>query len=229
MFVLQLTSQAMRIVKFVTRKRRVLALFRTFSRLDLKKPAPTRFAFFFLVLERLCVLRDHLRRMVSSEAFDEFRNCTTEAVFFQAIVFAEDFWTRASEIVEVLRPVFYVLRLVDREGCTLGLIYEFMDRIGEALHRCGLEEDRYVSYHFLISVSLCSCFRRCLTICNVTCAGRTSSSHVGRRGGTTSTDPSMRWPTCCTHCGALPDVLATRSSTEDGWSTPSVYGPAQVL
>ncbi|KAJ7560284.1 hypothetical protein O6H91_04G122000 [Diphasiastrum complanatum] len=132
----------MRIVKFVTRKRRVLTLFRTFSRLDLKKPTPTRFSFFFLVLERLCVLRDHLRRMVSSEAFDEFRNCTTEAMFFQAIVFAEDFWTRASEIVEVLRPVFYVLRLVDREGCTLGLIYKFMDRIGEALHRCGLQEDR---------------------------------------------------------------------------------------
>lgn len=145
MIVLQLTSQAMRVVSFVTRKKRVLALFRTYSQLDLKKPAPTRFAYYFLVIERLLAVRDPLRRMTASDGFQDFRGLSDDAVHFQTTVFGEEFWTRAAELVEVLRPIFYVLRLVDREGCTLGLIYEFMDRIGEAIQTSALDEDRYDS------------------------------------------------------------------------------------
>lgn len=135
----------MRVVSFVTRKRRVLALFRTFSQLDLKKPAPTRFAYYFLVLERLLAVRDPLRRMAASDGFQDFRGVSADAIHFQTTVFGEEFWTRAAELVQVLRPTFYVLRLVDRQGCTLGLIYEFMDRIGEAIQASDLDEDRYDS------------------------------------------------------------------------------------
>lgn len=148
MFVLQITSRAMRVVSFITRKKRVLALFRTFSPLDLKKPAPTRFAYYFLVLERLLAVRDHLRRMAASDEFQAFRGMSADAVHFQTTVFGEDFWSQAAELVGVLRPIFYVLRLVDREGCTLGLIYEFMERIGEAIQRSDLDEDRYDSPTF---------------------------------------------------------------------------------
>ncbi|KAJ7282142.1 hypothetical protein O6H91_Y359400 [Diphasiastrum complanatum] len=141
MSVLQVTSTAMRLVTFVTRKRRVLALFCTFSHLNLKKPAPTRFAFYFLVLERLVLVKDALRRMVSSESFREFMD-VPHATFFRSTVFGEPFWRDAEEITGVLLPIFRVLRLVDCEGCTLGLIYEFMNRISEGIETSALVEHR---------------------------------------------------------------------------------------
>ncbi|KAJ7568566.1 hypothetical protein O6H91_01G038300 [Diphasiastrum complanatum] len=143
-FVLQITSTAMRLVTFVTRKRRVLALFRTFSTLNLKKPAPTRFAFYFLVLERLVVVKDALRRMVSSVAFRDFTDLPHSA-FFQSTVYGDEFWRAAEEISGILLPIYRVLHLVDREGCTLGLIYEFMERIGEGILLSALDEHRYDS------------------------------------------------------------------------------------
>ncbi|KAJ7296325.1 hypothetical protein O6H91_Y130900 [Diphasiastrum complanatum] len=140
-YVGKITSTAMRLVTFVTRKRRVLALFRTFSTLNLKEPAPTRFAFYFLVLERLVVVKDALRRMVSSEAFGDFTDLPHSA-FFQSTVYGDEFWRAAEEITGILLPIFRVLRLVDGEGCTLGLIYEFMDRIGEGILLSALDEHR---------------------------------------------------------------------------------------
>ncbi|KAJ7548344.1 hypothetical protein O6H91_07G008000 [Diphasiastrum complanatum] len=137
----QITTMAMRLVTFVTRKRRVLALFRTFSTLNLKKPAPTRFAFYFLVLERLVVVKDALRRMVSSVAFRDFTDLPHSA-FFQSIVYDDEFYRAAEEITGILLSIFRVLRLVDREGCTLGLIYEFMDRIGEGILLSALDEHK---------------------------------------------------------------------------------------
>ena len=56
----RVTTLAMYLVTFVTRKRRVLAMFRTFSHLDLRKPAPTRFAFDLVVIDRLLRVRPQL-------------------------------------------------------------------------------------------------------------------------------------------------------------------------
>ncbi|KAJ7531740.1 hypothetical protein O6H91_14G057000 [Diphasiastrum complanatum] len=54
--------------RFITNKKHELALFHIFSPLHLKKPTPTHFAYFFLVLVQLCVQQDHLRRMATTNA-----------------------------------------------------------------------------------------------------------------------------------------------------------------
>ncbi|KAJ7297231.1 hypothetical protein O6H91_Y071900 [Diphasiastrum complanatum] len=57
----------------------------------------------FLILERLCVIRDHLRRMAASDGFEEFGGRTANAIHFQATMFGEEFWTQLDELVKVLR------------------------------------------------------------------------------------------------------------------------------
>ncbi|KAJ7541074.1 hypothetical protein O6H91_10G044700 [Diphasiastrum complanatum] len=114
-----------------------LAALQALSRLDLKKPARTRFAFKFIMLERLHKLKGDLRRMVTSAEFTAMDLSTTpEGLAFHEILFMEPFWVDVQQLMDV------VLRLVDREGCTMGLIYEFMDRIGESLQRFELDPAR---------------------------------------------------------------------------------------
>lgn len=49
----RVVSQALSIVNFFTKKVKVLAIFREHSQLELKRPASTRFAYMWLLLERL--------------------------------------------------------------------------------------------------------------------------------------------------------------------------------
>ena len=44
-----------------------------------------------------------------------------------------DYFTHAKEIVYVLTPLLKVLRLVDKEGSIMGLIYERMDHLVEVV------------------------------------------------------------------------------------------------
>lgn len=128
------TELAMFLVTFVTRKRRVLAMFRSFSSLDLRKPAPTRFAFDLVVIDRLIRCRPQLRQMVAGDrwAASSFAQ-TPDGIYFATTVFGDEFWRGAEQLATFLRPFYIVLRLVDSEGSTLGLLYELMDRIGQFL------------------------------------------------------------------------------------------------
>ena len=43
-------------------------------------------------------------------------------------------------VISIMRPLFSILRLTDREGSTMGLLYEFMRRARDTLER-GARED----------------------------------------------------------------------------------------
>lgn len=134
-------------------------MFRRYSPLELKKPAATQFAYHFIVLERLLRVRPALRQMAASPEFTQWhRSSEPTGLRFQRIVFGDDFWRQAEQLVEVLGPVYHVLRLVDREGSTLGLIYEFMDRIGETLQRPFFDEHRYTFFVICLVHLFCESF-----------------------------------------------------------------------
>lgn len=129
-------------------------------RLDLKKPARTRFAYQFIMLERLHKLKGELRHMATSAEFTAMDLSTTlEGLAFHDILFMEPFWVDMQQLMDVMRPIYSVLRLVDREGCTMGLIYEFMDRIGESLQRSELDPARYNFFRLTNFPSIRTLFR----------------------------------------------------------------------
>lgn len=113
----------------------------------------SRFGFIFIVLERLVKVHDGLRQMVVLQPWRQWRHSREpKAQRFERIVLASPFWDDARAIIIALQPLYTVLRLTDREGCTLGLLYEFMDRLGEQIRTCtAFSAERFVlciiSYH----------------------------------------------------------------------------------
>ncbi|KAH7430528.1 hypothetical protein KP509_08G002800 [Ceratopteris richardii] len=99
----------MKIVIVVTMKPSILALFRKFI---------------YNGLWSMIVSPKYTRKKVSR---------TQKAEDVSSIVLSALFWRSAREIVNVCTPILHVLRLADREGATMGFIYELTDRIIEKI------------------------------------------------------------------------------------------------
>ena len=123
---------AMKISGFITRKQYVLAMFRKFSGKDLLKPSTTRFSYSFIVLSNLLDDKVYggLRRMVVSEQWCKWNGAKTKkAEEMVSIVLDANFWADVKMIVKVCKPILKLLRLADREGATMGLIYQFKQQM----------------------------------------------------------------------------------------------------
>ncbi|KAH7442960.1 hypothetical protein KP509_02G010000 [Ceratopteris richardii] len=145
-WVAKIIESAHKIVKFVTRKEKVLALFRSLSSRDLIKPAPTRFAYYYIMLENLLDDRclQGLRKLLVDDKFLKLK-CSRSALCTEVydIVFSNAFWHDAKLIVKLCAPILKILRLCDREGATMGLIYELTDRMVEKLQSMdGVDESK---------------------------------------------------------------------------------------
>ena len=115
-------------VRFVKKRPKVLSIFRAYSSLELLKPAPTRFAYMFVVVERLQrVRRDLVRTIYSNEWLEWNDRESPKAKAFVRDVMREEWWTEIEGLIKTLNPIYTVLRIIDMEGCTLGLLYEYMD------------------------------------------------------------------------------------------------------
>ena len=93
-------EQALQVVTFVTRKSIVLALFRKLSKKDLVKPAKTRFAYHFIILNNLLDERctQGVRRLMIDEKFVRMKaSKTVQAIAVNDIVFSNSFWQEACQ------------------------------------------------------------------------------------------------------------------------------------
>lgn len=89
--------------------------------------------------------KDGLRRMVVDQEWLDWSESTSPAaVNAQDIIYNTTFWADADAIQVALFPIVSVLRLCDSEGSTMGLLYEFMDRLKVAIRDCRvLTPERY--------------------------------------------------------------------------------------
>ncbi|KAH7288850.1 hypothetical protein KP509_31G046500 [Ceratopteris richardii] len=129
-------SQASKVVNYVTRKSSVLAIFRSHSSKDLLKPSATRFAYYFIMLSNLLDERcmQGLRKLLIDDRYMQMKVSKTQiANGVHDIVFSSLFWNECKVIVKICTPILKILCLVDREGATMGLIYELIDRMVEQL------------------------------------------------------------------------------------------------
>ena len=144
-WVQRIVEKAKAIVTFFTQKVKVLAMFREHSSLDLKKPSSTRFAYMWIMLERLYEVRTFLRQTVVSTAWGEWdEHDTEEAKAMQRRCLHEGFWSRVRAIVIVMTPFYRVLRMTDCEGSTMGLLVHFFRAALLELQACTTvtEEER---------------------------------------------------------------------------------------
>ncbi|KAH7278565.1 hypothetical protein KP509_38G046800 [Ceratopteris richardii] len=112
-------KRAKSIVKMITKRPKVLSIY-------------PQHAYMFIVLERLIRTRPNLIRTISSEEWVRWDKSTTpKFIEFRRNILDEDWWLSAKESVKPLQPIYIVLRITDMQGSTLGLLYEYMDKIGE--------------------------------------------------------------------------------------------------
>ncbi|MCO5614576.1 hypothetical protein L7F22_068859 [Adiantum nelumboides] len=131
-------SQALSIVTFINVKVKVLAIFRTYSDLELKKPSATLFAAMWLLLERLYDVQNKLQKTVVSDEFKEWLEGETttsqqEAKAIQRLCLKEEFWQEVKGLVIAILPLYKVLRMTDMEGSTIGLLHHFMEEASKEI------------------------------------------------------------------------------------------------
>ncbi|CAI5498629.1 unnamed protein product [Closterium sp. Naga37s-1] len=95
----------------------------------LVKPAGTRFGTNFIALSRLCQLRPTLSQMVLREEYANWGMGTSKlaADTFRGHVMDDEWWTKATYLVELLALPFKVMRATDSNAKgMMGTIYDLM-------------------------------------------------------------------------------------------------------
>ena len=88
----------------------------------------------FIVLERLVWVFPNLLQTISCQDWLSWNEENTpKALAFRLNVLNESWWQEAEALVKSLNPFYIILCITDMEGSTLGLLYEYMDKIKEAL------------------------------------------------------------------------------------------------
>ncbi|KAH7287026.1 hypothetical protein KP509_32G033800 [Ceratopteris richardii] len=119
-------------VTFFTQKGKVLSMFREHSKLEIKKPATTRFAYMWIVLSRLLEVRIPLRQTVVSPLWNDWdESSLEESKSMQRLCLDEEFWENLKVVLNILTPIYRVLRMTDYEGATLGLLIHMMRAIDD--------------------------------------------------------------------------------------------------
>ena len=83
-----------------------------------------------------------LRKLMIDDKFMRKKvSKSMQAIEVNEIVFSASFWQDARNIAKVLAPILKILRLADREGATMGLMYELTDRMVERVEKMqGIDE-----------------------------------------------------------------------------------------
>ncbi|KAH7293308.1 hypothetical protein KP509_28G020300 [Ceratopteris richardii] len=123
------TQKASSLVTFFTQQGKVLAMFREHSKLEIKKPATSRSAYMWIVLSCLLEIRIPLRQTVVSPLWNNWdESSLEESKSIQRLCLNEEFLENEKAVLNILTPIYRVLRMTDCEGATLGLIIHMMRR-----------------------------------------------------------------------------------------------------
>ena len=122
------------VVRLFTKKRNARKIFSNYSSLVLLRPSATRFGYILIVLERLARVWRALEQTVVSNYWEDWNDSKKpDAVKVKSIVQDNSTLPSIMIVISIMRLLFSTLRLTDREGSTMGLLYEFMRRARDTL------------------------------------------------------------------------------------------------
>ena len=136
----EILNKALSIVNFINNKVRVLAIYRTYSDLELRKPSAIQFVAMWLLLECLYDVQNKLQKTMVSDEFKAWLEEETiasqqDAKVIQRLWLNEEFWQEVKGIVVVVLSLYKVLRKTDMEGATLGLLFHIMEDAFEEIEK----------------------------------------------------------------------------------------------
>ncbi|CAI7934514.1 unnamed protein product [Closterium sp. NIES-54] len=117
--------------------------------LQILTPAGTRFGTNYIALERLQEVRKTLDKLVLSEDWEEYVKGKPKMKDAWDTIIDKEFWARVGTVLDVLRPVYKLLRNVDGNQEVMGKIYDKMfvleDAVKEACKELTEEEKEDVT------------------------------------------------------------------------------------
>ncbi|CAI5537279.1 unnamed protein product [Closterium sp. Naga37s-1] len=117
--------------------------------LQILKPASTRFGTNYIALERLQAVRKTLDKLVLSEDWEEYVKGKPKMKDAWDTIIDKEFWARVGTVLDVLCPVYKLLRNVDGNQEVMGKIYDKMfvleDAVKEACKELTEEEKEDVT------------------------------------------------------------------------------------
>jgi hypothetical protein len=140
------------IVKFITTHQSSQAFFRSHSTLELLKPVATRFASFFIMLQRVQECKDSLQETVVDR---EYKLWLTNASYKETgqtitkIILSNEFWQSVAQILSLCEPIVCLLRLVDGNKPCTGKIYWKMFQLCQKIEQSDLPGARRKPIHQL--------------------------------------------------------------------------------
>ena len=134
------------VVKFVTTHQASLAFFRSHSKdLELLKPGETRFASFFIMLQRLHKTKDALQETVTDREYKKWVSAPkylTQGNVVSDIILDNLFWVKLFELTSVCEPLVSLLRLMDGSVPCVGKIYWRMFKADQDIENSDLEQQK---------------------------------------------------------------------------------------
>lgn len=129
-------AEATSAVKFITNHHMSLALFRQRSKLDLLKPADTRFATNFIMLQRLQEVKEALQQLVVSGEWTGWNEKSSHQETGEEVrdsLVSAALWKGIRELLAVSEGMVRLMRECDRGVPILGKVYVAMFNVGEEL------------------------------------------------------------------------------------------------
>jgi hypothetical protein len=139
-------EDAKAVVKFISNYHCSLALFRKHAVAvaeekhelvrELLKPGETRFATFFITIQRLVDVRDALEQTVADRDWKEWsekQSYKEVAKEVKKTIQREAFWECAEQLVKLVEPTVVLLRLVDGTTPCIGKVYHSCYKVQQCL------------------------------------------------------------------------------------------------
>ena len=113
---------------FICNHHTSLAMYRTHSRKEFLKPTDTRYASYYLLLDRMLEVKPALQAMVVTPDWNRWTGSkTNEGKKVRLQILDDDWWADCSYLVSFLHPIVEVIRYGDSDSPSLGEIYETFD------------------------------------------------------------------------------------------------------
>ncbi|XP_057816873.1 uncharacterized protein LOC131030158 [Cryptomeria japonica] len=152
-WITDLIEKGGKIQMFIWNNHHTQAIYRNFAKVELLKLVDTRFASYFILLDRLCEVKGALCSIVVSDAWATWKQSTSDiAVEVRGMVLDQYSWVDIKFVVDFIKPICEVIRFANSNMTCLGEVYETIDSMCEQVKKIADAKD--ISLYPLIEEKL---------------------------------------------------------------------------
>eukprot|EP01018_Ginkgo_biloba_P024716 Gb_23979 [translate_table: standard] len=124
------------ITNFIVNHRITLSIYRKHATRELLRPCDTRFATYYITLNRVVEEKASLRLTVCGNEWEKSPLLkTSKGKLIEEIILSSNFWDSVERVLKMCELIVEMLRLVDSDTPCMGFVYEVMECYKEVIAR----------------------------------------------------------------------------------------------